>query len=159
MTSIKFTSPEIKNYDIPSKFTCDGENINPSFKWQVDNDSIESFAIIIDDPDAIPVVGFVFTHFAIVNIPSYFRELEENINLDMLEDLGALILKNDHGTFEWFGPCPPPGRAHTYHFALYALNTTISLHDTTKLTMEVFENQFKNNILGKSVFLASYQRK
>jgi len=45
---------------IPSKFTCDGDNISPSLKWQGAPSSTKSFVLIMDDPDA---PGGVWDHW------------------------------------------------------------------------------------------------
>ncbi len=79
-TEIKFnlTSTAFENEaEIPRKFCCDGENISPDLKWNLSDSEVESFALIMDDPDA-PSGDFV--HWVIYNIPSSVYELPENFS-------------------------------------------------------------------------------
>ena len=155
-----FLSPSINQGKIPKKFTCDGKNVNPLFLWQSQvSNGIKTFAIVVDDPDAVPVSGSVHAHFAIVNIPSFVQKLVENFDIETLENEGALVLNNDSHTTGYSGPCPPPGSPHTYRFALYALNKRLPITNrNTRLTLEIFEGTFQKNIISKASFEASYQR-
>jgi phosphatidylethanolamine-binding protein (PEBP) family uncharacterized protein len=37
---------------IPKKFTCDGPDVSPPLKWKGAAGGTQSFALIMDDPDA-----------------------------------------------------------------------------------------------------------
>lgn len=139
---------------INSKYTCDGTDTQPRFAWCKKGipKGTKSLTIIVDDPDAIPVVGSVFTHFAVTDIPPTVSKLSEF-------DLQGTVMKNDFGSYGWGGPCPPPGDPpHKYRFVLYTLDITTNLPPATKLTAEIFERLFACNILAKSQFVAFYQR-
>ena len=70
---IKITSSAFENNGmIPSRYTCDGEDISPPLAWTSLPDGTKSFAVICDGPDA-PVGTWV--HWVIFNIPSEKREL------------------------------------------------------------------------------------
>lgn len=139
------------------KFTCDGADAQPQLCWCKKGipKGTKSLTIIVDDPDAIPVTGSVFTHFAVTDIPA------ASISSCVTEkNVQGTVMKNDFGNFDWGGPCPPPGDPpHRYRFALYALDIDTNLPPSTKLTMEIFERLFRPNILAKSKFSAFYQRK
>ena len=50
---MKITSPAFDEGGmIPSKYTCDGDNISPALNWTGAPDGTASFALICDDPDA-----------------------------------------------------------------------------------------------------------
>ncbi len=55
-------------------------------------------------------------HWAVAHIPASARALSE------IGPHGALVLRNDFGTFGWGGPCPPPGAVHHYTFTLTAID-------------------------------------
>jgi len=46
---------------IPSRFTCEGENISPEFYWEDAPKDTKSFVLILHDPDAPRDNGF--THW------------------------------------------------------------------------------------------------
>jgi phosphatidylethanolamine-binding protein (PEBP) family uncharacterized protein len=46
-------SPAFKqNGQIPSKYTCEGEDVSPPLAWEGVPDGAKSLVLIIDDPDA-----------------------------------------------------------------------------------------------------------
>ncbi len=73
--NMKITSPEFQNNQLmPSKFTCDGENINPALVIENIPDGTKSLALIMDDPDA-PMGTFV--HWVVFDMP-VISEIKEN---------------------------------------------------------------------------------
>ena len=55
---------------IPSKYTCEGQDISPPLKLEGISGNARSIAIIVDDPDA-PIGTFV--HWVAWNIPPWGR--------------------------------------------------------------------------------------
>ena len=111
---------------IPKKYTRFGENIFPPLKWTGTPEGTQSFALLVEDPDA---VRGVFRHCAIVNIPGNWTELPEAV--DTGPDHAIKFIRNDFGNARYDGPQPPAGTGvHHYHFKLAALNTrNISISD------------------------------
>ena len=104
---------------IPSKYTCDGLNINPDI--EVDNipETTKTLALIIEDPDA---PSGTFYHWVIWNIPPT-NNIKEN-------SAPGTEGKNSAGKNTFTGPCPPTG-SHHYHFKIFALDSELDLpHDT-----------------------------
>ena len=64
---------------IPSKYTCDGEDVSIPLKFEDVPDETVSIALISDDPDA-PMGTWV--HWVVFNLPSDTRELAENFPTD-----------------------------------------------------------------------------
>jgi phosphatidylethanolamine-binding protein (PEBP) family uncharacterized protein len=58
---------------IPSDETCDGTNAPPPLKWSEPPAGTQSFAVIVDDPDASQ--GRPFVHWLVYNIPSTSRNM------------------------------------------------------------------------------------
>jgi Raf kinase inhibitor-like YbhB/YbcL family protein len=109
------TSSRIKNNgDIPSRFTCDGENINPPLLIKYIPFGAKSLVLIMEDPDA----GETFDHWIVWNIPP-----EEYIPENSVPGVQG---RNGFGRNAYGGPCPPTGR-HRYFFKVYALNTMLKL--------------------------------
>ncbi len=104
------------NQEIPSKYTCDGEDVSPPLKILELPKGWKSLVLIIEDPDA---PGGVFDHWIVWNISS------ETIKEGSLPE-GAVEGTNSFGKRSYGGPCPPSG-THSYSFKVYALNTTLDL--------------------------------
>ncbi len=116
---MKITSLSFKdNTFIPKKYTCDGEDVNPSF--EIFNVPLEtkSLACIMHDHDA---ESGDFVHWLIWNIDPEVKKI-----LESMTPVGAMEGTNDFGEVGWGGPCPPTG-VHRYEFHLYALSTMIDL--------------------------------
>jgi len=108
---------------IPPKYACGAENVSPALHWNEPPAGTQTFAIIMDDPDAGSVP---FVHWVIFNIPASARGLPEAVPAtDTLPD-GTVNGRSGMFTVGYVGPCPP-SNVHHYHFHLYALDTTIDL--------------------------------
>jgi len=108
---------------IPSRHTCDGQNISPPMTWSGGPDGARSYALIMDDIDA---PSGRFTHWVIFNIPATASRLEENVPAVETLPNGAKQGINGFGEIGYGGPCPPFG-THRYVFHLYALDTLLDL--------------------------------
>jgi Raf kinase inhibitor-like YbhB/YbcL family protein len=110
--------------DIPITYTCDGQDISPPLTWGEPPSETQSFALIMDDPDA---PGGVFTHWLLFNLPADSRDLPEAVPPHNELENGALQGKNSLGNIGYGGPCPPSGSAHHYRFTIYALDQALDL--------------------------------
>ena len=61
------------NGRIPDIYTCEGEDVPPALAWSGAPAGTESFALIVDDPDA---PGTIFCHWAIFDISRRQRAWE-----------------------------------------------------------------------------------
>lgn len=113
--SLQLTSPAFKHNEmIPEKYTCEGDNISPKLEWTGAPAGTKSFALIVQDPDALEKV---WVHWILFNIPSTTTYLPENAVMGRFTT-GS----NDfNGAQTYSGPCPPFG-THRYNFTLYALD-------------------------------------
>ena len=117
-------SPVFKNNErIPSKYTCDGDDISPELRWIGSPKESKTFALIMDDPDA--PMG-VFTHWVIFNIPPSENGLAGNMPTAGKLPNGSVQGRTDFSRIRYGGPCPPSG-VHRYRFRIYALNTSLNL--------------------------------
>jgi hypothetical protein len=110
---------------IPSRYTCDGEDLNPPLSIGGTPSDTLSLALIVEDPDVPRQLkpDGTFLHWLVYNIPPAVTEILEGTHI------GAQGL-NSSGTRGYIGPCPPPQyepREHRYLFTLYALDTTLNL--------------------------------
>jgi Raf kinase inhibitor-like YbhB/YbcL family protein len=119
LTSTAFSYGE----PIPAKYTCKGADASPPLMWDEPPDGTQSFALIMEDPDA-PAGTWV--HWLLFNIPAAARGLSEGIPADVTFADGSvqgLTSARSHG---YHGPCPPSG-THRYLFKLHALDTLLPL--------------------------------
>ncbi|MFQ5996441.1 MAG: YbhB/YbcL family Raf kinase inhibitor-like protein [Dehalococcoidales bacterium] len=139
--------------EIPTKYTCEGQDVSPALTWSESPAGTQSFALIVDDPDA--PVG-VFTHWVLFNLPADSRGLPEAVSTQAQLSDGSLQGKNDFGKIGYGGPCPPPGRPHRYQFTLYALDQTLALKAgaSKKQVLEAMQG----HILVQGRLTGTYQR-
>ncbi len=140
---------------IPSRYTCEGEDISPPLSWMNVPDAAQSLVLIIDDPDApdpkAPKMTWV--HWVLYNIPPDVSDLSENITSATLPP-GSEQGLNDWKRIGYGGACPPIGR-HRYFHKLYALDTSLQLHSPTKLEVEA---AMKGHIIAQAELVGTYQK-
>jgi len=132
---------------IPAKYTCTGKNISPTLMWNDPPAGTQSFALIVDDPDA-PVGTWV--HWVLFNIPANARSLQESADTSTMS-----VGKNSSGNMKYDGPCPPSG-THRYFFKLYALDSTLSL--SPGATKEQLLDAMKGHILAQSELMGNFSK-
>jgi Raf kinase inhibitor-like YbhB/YbcL family protein len=150
---IKINSPAFEDGGmIPSKFTCDGQDMSPALGWEAVPENAKTLAIICDDPDA-PMGTWV--HWVIFNIPADLGGLEEDVPADEVLPSGALQGKNDFRRIGYGGPCPPGG-THRYFFKIYALDAELDLSPgaTKSQVLEAMEG----HILAQGKLMGRYSR-
>ncbi|MCX7722324.1 MAG: YbhB/YbcL family Raf kinase inhibitor-like protein, partial [Verrucomicrobiae bacterium] len=122
---IQVTSPAFQDgKPIPSKYTCDGEDVSPPLNWTNVPPEAKSLVLISDDPDA-PVGTWV--HWVLYDLPPTTAGLSEGVPKSSELPNGAKQGINDFRRIGYGGPCPPPGKPHRYYFKLYALDTVLGL--------------------------------
>ncbi len=139
---------------IPSKYTCDGENINPPLEWTGIPEGTKSFALIVDDPDVPAEIRSDrhFTHWLLYNISAGINKIDEN-------SAPGTQGRNDSGQNSYTGPCPPTQfepTEHRYFFKLYALSETLDLPEG--LSQAELEEAIKNYVLSEAVLMGRYDR-
>ena len=142
---------------IPSRYTCDGENVSPPLAWGDPPAGTKSFALVVDDPDApdpaAPRVRWV--HWVLFDLPAETRALKEGIRSAVDLPAGTRVGSNDWGNPTWSGPCPPTGR-HRYVFTLYALDTELT--ESTALSKRSLEEAMAGHILAHTMLVGTYER-
>ena len=135
---------------IPIKYTCFSTEVSPHLKWEINSDAVKSFALIMEDKDAIAIVGYPYVHWDVYNIPGTVREIDEGATLRKMPT-GSIEGANDDNLAKYSGPCPPIGTGtHHYYFALYALNTeTLSVNRYKAIKRSEFEALYAGNIIQK----------
>jgi Raf kinase inhibitor-like YbhB/YbcL family protein len=139
---------------IPSKYSCEGENISPQLHWNEVSKEANSYAIVLDDPDA---PGGDFVHWVIFNIPGNMQELHENVTPSRNIPDEVMLGTNSFGRIGYGGPCPPSGKAHHYYFRIYALDTILH-HIESGATKEQLMKAMEGHIIAKGELMGMYKR-
>ena len=147
-TPMKITSPEFTNGgSIPSRFTCDGENVNPSLRISDAPPGAKSLVLIVDDPDA--PVG-TWTHWLVWNLKTDLKEIAVNS-----VPAGAVQGVNDFHKNNYGGPCPPSG-THRYYFRIYALDTVLDLPASTN--RKALDKAMAGHVVAQAEWMGKYAR-
>ena len=149
ISSASFSAGEM----IPKKFTCDGPDASPRLNWTEPPAKTQSFALIMDDPDA-PAGTWV--HWVLFDLPADTRELAEGVAKQEQVANGARQGRNDFGKIGYGGPCPPAGNPHRYFFKLYALDAKLNLK--AGATKADVEGAMKGHILAHAEVIGKYGR-
>lgn len=145
---IKVSSPNFSDRgDIPKKYTCDGENINPNLVIENIPTEAKSLVLIMDDPDA---PSGTFNHWLVWNIDPTINEIGENI---IPRD--AIVGLNSWNKNKYMGPCPPSG-THRYFFKIFALNIKLQVPET--YNKKEIEQAIENHIIDKAELIGLYTR-
>jgi len=106
--------------EIPIRYTCMGQNINPPLTFDDIPKEAVSLVLLLEDIDATPRP---WRHWHVFNIPPTTTHVEEG----QTPDGGTEGLCNNH-TFGYEGPCPKYFKGtHRYWFRLYALDIRLDL--------------------------------
>jgi len=132
---------------IPSKYTCDGMDVNPSLELIDVPKNAKSLVLIVDDPDS---PAKIWTHWILWNISPITKNIKENS-----VPLGAREGMNDFGNADYGGPCPHSG-THRYQFKLFALDIKMDLSGNSG--KDEVERTMKGHILDKSILVGTYSK-
>ena len=147
--SLQLTSDAVINgQSIPAKYSCIGKNISPALAWTEPPAGTQSFALIVDDPDA---PGRTWVHWVLFNIPADTRSLPEDFSADSSIAVG----NNSSSQSSYQGPCPPSG-THRYYFKLYALDTVLSLLPCA--TKDQLLKEMDGHILAQAELLGTFSK-
>ncbi len=154
---LKLTSSSFKaDSAIPVKYTCDDPNqVFPQLSWNADDKDYKSFVLLMNDPDAIPVAGYVWDHWLIYDIPAGTKSIQEGSNQAGPLPAGTKRGVTSFGDTLYGGPCPPSGQLHHYHFKLYGLDIASTGLQTGADSKEVMAT-IKGHILDSAVLIGTF---
>ena len=138
---------------IPTQYTCSGADISPALSWNQPPPRTQSFALIVDDPDA-PAGTWV--HWVVYNLPASVRQLPENVPPGEAIVSGGKQGLNDFPQNGYGGPCAPPGKPHRYFFRLYALDTLLDLH--APVHRKDVDAAMKGHVLAQGEWMGTFGR-
>ncbi|QAA00077.1 YbhB/YbcL family Raf kinase inhibitor-like protein [Pseudoalteromonas sp. R3] len=161
--SFSLQSSDIKNGDFLTQsqvfqgFGCKGDNLSPQLSWRGAPDGTKAFAVIAYDPDA--PTGSGWWHWQVVNIPATVTSLQTGAGKlgNELLPAGAKQLRNDFGTNDFGGACPPKGHGvHRYQFTVHALSKPLNIPEGASAALAGY--MIHANSLASSSIESLYRR-
>lgn len=140
---------------IPVMYTCDGDDVSPPLEWKGLPPGTLTVALVMDDPDAVPVAGHVWDHWIVYNIPARAASIAEAIPLT--PDLaGGARQGRGSSRIGYQGPCPPPGQTHAYRIKAFAVDTMLDVPagGTKQQVLEAL----KGHVLATGLMAGTYSR-
>ncbi|MBA2633213.1 MAG: YbhB/YbcL family Raf kinase inhibitor-like protein [Chloroflexi bacterium] len=131
---------------IPSRFTCDGDDVSPPLAWSGSPEGTAAYALIVDDPDAR---GWI--HWLASDIPADQPGLDEGASGSSAGAEG----RNDFGRTGHGGPCPPSG-THRYAFEVFALSEPLGL--APGFSADELRAALEGKVLASGRLTGTYQR-
>jgi Raf kinase inhibitor-like YbhB/YbcL family protein len=132
--------------------------VSPELTWENAPEGTVSFAVVVIDPDtALNKTNNQVLHWMIFNIPGTARELPEGVPATAQLPDGSVQLINQNKKIGYLGMgAPAPGPYHHYTFALYALDTKLSLGpDASQADVA---KAMDGHILAKAVLVGRFHR-
>ena len=145
MTNFSITTTDFKDgEEIPKKHGYKFENIIPNIYFDNLPEKTKSFALIMDDPDAMAAVGKIWVHWLVFGSNESKKFPNGNLRREG---------KTDFGELGYGGPAPPNGR-HTYIFKAYALDITPDLKKG--YSKQELEDAMKGHIITESKLTGTF---
>jgi Raf kinase inhibitor-like YbhB/YbcL family protein len=141
------------------------QGISPQLAWLNAPEEMSRFIIIMDDPDAQPVVGHTFVHW-VAAVPAYRNSIEEGASAGGWTGRPK-VLSGDSTSTPYRGPLPPSG-THRYFIAVYAMSgsfndpefedlaASVLANDTSTCTRERFESMYHADIIASAQISGTY---
>lgn len=160
------TSSAIKNGVFEDKYGKRGTQFSPNgmptysipFEIQGAPESTKSFAVVLEDKDAITASGFIWIHWLIANLErTSVQENESQTATDYVQ--GANSWASVLGKFELdeasaYGGMAPPNCLHRYELIVYALDTKLDVKQGFRFNDLHFAMQ--GHILDQAVVMGTY---
>lgn len=147
-TPMRIISPAfLEGQNIPTKYTCNGDGVNPPLIIAGVPEGAKSLVLIVDDPDA---PNGTWTHWTLWNISASTTSIAENSAPE-----GATQGQTSFGQNVYGGPCPPSG-LHHYHFKLYALDSKITLPSYSQV--EDLNKAISGRIINQAELVGVYAK-
>lgn len=127
-------------------------NENPELEIGGVPDEAESLVLVMDDPDARPVVGFTFDHWLVWDIDPDVDTIPRGWSPSSDE---ATVGFNDFVEPEYSGPSPPD-ETHGYRFKLLALDSKLGLRPEARKTVVQMTTAMEAAVIASTQLVGAY---
>ncbi|APW56208.1 YbhB/YbcL family Raf kinase inhibitor-like protein [Pasteurella multocida] len=163
---MKVTSSAIKNGAFEDKYGKRGKQFSPngmptySIPFDISEVPVgtKSFAVVLEDKDAITASGFVWIHWLIANLER--TSVQENESLTATDYVqganswASVLGKFDIAEASFYGGMAPPNSLHRYELIVYALDCKLDLSAGFRFNDLHFAMQ--GHILDQAVIMGTY---
>ena len=133
-------------------WACGGQNVSPALTWSHAPAETQSFAVIMDDPDAASGRGG--NHWITYDIPASAKGVARGD----ANQPGKFVSGNSGNGAAYHGACAEPGaKAHHFIFFVYALDIPPGKLKPG-LTKAEFVEQIKGHNIAEASLMGRYQR-
>jgi Raf kinase inhibitor-like YbhB/YbcL family protein len=133
-------------------WACGGQNISPALTWSHAPAETQSFAVIMDDPDAASGRGG--NHWITYDIPASAKGVARGD----ANQPGKFVSGNSGNGAAYHGACAEPGaKAHHFIFFVYALDIGLGKLKPGLTKAELVE-QIKGHNIAEASIMGRYQR-
>lgn len=140
------TSPDFEHEgEIPSRFTCDGKDINPTLEIGQIPEGTKSIVVLMEDPDSRSATMNYWIRWNLK--PTGI--IEEGTT-------AGVRGRNSMGKTGYLGPCPAAG-THRYFFKVYALNEMLNISEESDKW--AVQEAMKDHVLASGEIMGWYRRK
>ena len=147
---VAVANPALKSgAPIPDVYSSYGASTSPPLSWSGAPHGTKTFAVMLEDPDAPMAAPFV--HWVMWNVPATDHGLAEGRVPET-----AMQGKMGAGRLGYFGPRPPAGPAHHYHFEVFALDQPLTLD--AGAGAKALETAMAGHVLASGELVATYQK-
>ncbi|MEE2775697.1 MAG: YbhB/YbcL family Raf kinase inhibitor-like protein [Acidobacteriota bacterium] len=159
-STIVVESPALRTGEtVPREYTPDGRNLSPPLTWEDLPEGTKELAVVCADFGAGNPPPWV--HWILYGIPGNSVGLPAGLPIEPSVPMpagleGAIQGHNGWGISLYRGPAPPPGKAHIYHFTVYALDQKLGLGPG--LDREELLEAMDGHILGQGEIVPTYER-
>ena len=129
------------------------ENENPELTIDGVPEDAESLVLVLDDPDARPVVGFTYDHWLVWDIDPDVGTIPRGWEPS---DDEATVGYNDFVETDYGGPSPPDG-AHGYRFKLLALDSELGLEPAARKAVVDMTAAMEAEVLASAQLIGEYE--
>ena len=144
--TLTVTTPAFKpGADIPFENTQYRTNTFPGLKWTAGPKATKSYVIIMQD-NSLLLRGAPILHWTMFNIPASVTSLPPGMTPDA-KPAGSGYGPNYMGAAKpYTGPRTPPGPGDSYHFEVFALDTTVP--ETAGASYQVLADAMSGHVLA-----------
>ncbi len=137
---------------IPRLHSGEGADVSPAVEWSGEPAGTQSYALIVDDPDA---PAGTWTHWLVWDIPSSTHSLPQGWRPGPAGVEGT----NDFGRLGYGGPMPPKGHGpHRYFFKLFALDVA-SLGLPAGARRDKLDRTLQGHVLAAAQYMGRFERR